>query len=61
VLARPGMSADKFAAILARQWPDAEKRAKADFVIETDKGLDHAYDQVKHVIEALRRKKSRIR
>lgn len=54
VLARPGMTEEKFAAILARQVPDAEKRAKADFVIETGKGLDHAFAQVKEVAAALR-------
>lgn len=53
VLARPGMTEEKFQAILARQMPDAEKRAKADFVVETDKGLDDAFAQVKAIIEQL--------
>jgi len=53
VLARPGMTADKLDHILARQTPDAEKRARAHFVIETDKGLDHAFAQVKEVVAAL--------
>lgn len=55
VLKRPGMTPEKFAAILARQVPDAEKRAQADFVIETDKGLDHALAQVRRVAAELRR------
>ena len=53
VLARPGMSAEKLDHILARQVPDAQKREKAHFVIETDKGLDHAFEQVKEVVAAL--------
>lgn len=53
VLTRPGMSAEKFEAILARQVPDAEKRAKADFVIETDKGLEQAFQDVKTIAAAL--------
>jgi dephospho-CoA kinase len=55
VLKRPGMTPEKFATILARQMPDAEKRAQADFIIETDKSLDHALAQVKRVAAELRR------
>jgi dephospho-CoA kinase len=56
VLKRPGMTAEKFEAILARQVPDVDKRAKADFIIETDKGLDHALQQVKRIAAELRRR-----
>jgi dephospho-CoA kinase len=54
VLARPDMDADKFAAILARQLPDADKRARADFVVDTSMGLDHARDQLASIVETLR-------
>ena len=57
VLARPGMTPDKLDHILSRQMPDAEKRAKAHFVVETDKGLDHAFAQVKAVVAALQRRR----
>ena len=53
VLERPGMSADKLAAILARQIPDAEKRKRADFVIDTGASLDATREQVRQVIAAL--------
>jgi dephospho-CoA kinase len=54
VLARPEMTQAKFEAILARQTPDAEKRARADFVIDTGQGLDHAHQQVRAILAALR-------
>ncbi len=54
VLARPGVDEAKLAAILARQLPDAEKRARADFVIDTGQGLDHAHQQVREILEGLR-------
>jgi len=59
VLARPGMTLEKLEAIRARQIPDAEKRAKADFVIETDKGLGHAFEAVKRIIAELRERADR--
>jgi dephospho-CoA kinase len=54
VLARPGMSLEKFEAILARQMPDAEKRARADFVVETGGDFDTTRSQVRAVLDALR-------
>ena len=53
VLARPGMTPAKLDAILARQTPDAEKRARADFVIDTGRGIAPVRTQVTHVLRAL--------
>lgn len=53
VLARPGMTVEKFEAILKRQVPDAEKRARADFVVDTGKGMDAARAQVRDIIGQL--------
>ncbi len=54
VLSRPDMTEEKFALILSRQMPDAEKRKRADFIVHTDAGLDAARKQVEEVIETLR-------
>ena len=56
VLARPAMSEAKFKALLARQINDAEKRAQAHYLVITDKGLDHAREQVKMIIADIKLK-----
>lgn len=53
VLVRPGMTEEKFALILSRQTPDAEKRKRADFIIDTGLGLEHARQDVKRILAAL--------
>jgi dephospho-CoA kinase len=53
VLARPGMTEARFEALLARQTPDAEKRARADYVIDTGHGIAAARDQVRDIVNAL--------
>lgn len=54
VLARPGMTEEKFKRLSARQTPDAEKRARADFVIDTGGDFDATRTQVRAVLDALR-------
>lgn len=56
VLARPGMSAAKFEALLARQMSDAQKRQQAHYVVMTDQGLDHAAGQVKMILADIGKK-----
>ncbi|WP_339932642.1 dephospho-CoA kinase [uncultured Brevundimonas sp.] len=50
VLARPGMTAERLDAILARQLPDAEKRRRADFLVDTGHGLDPARARVAEIV-----------
>jgi dephospho-CoA kinase len=52
-LGRPGMTEDKYAAILAKQMPDAEKRARADFIVDTSRDFDHARAQVRDILQAV--------
>jgi dephospho-CoA kinase len=47
---RPGMTEDKFAALVAKQTPDADKRRRADFVLDTSQGFDHARAQVRDIL-----------
>jgi dephospho-CoA kinase len=54
VLARPNMAEAKLDAILARQTKDAEKRARAHFIVNTGRGLEAARDQVREIIATLR-------
>jgi dephospho-CoA kinase len=60
VLARPDMDEAKFAAIHAKQVPDEEKRRRADFVVESDKGLDHARAQVAAIVDALKTREGKV-
>lgn len=53
VLSRPGMTEEKFLSILARQMADAEKRARANFIIDTSLGIDHARAEVARIISQL--------
>lgn len=52
-LARPGMTVQRLDAILARQMPDADKRRRSHFIIETGSGLDPVRRAVRSVIRAL--------
>ena len=60
VLARPDMTEEKFADIFAKQVSDADKRAGADYIVESDKGLDHARDQVRKIIADLKGREGQV-
>ncbi|MBS9477476.1 dephospho-CoA kinase [Ancylobacter radicis] len=53
VMARPGMTEEKFASILQRQMPDPEKRRRADYLLDTGPGLDHARAEVAALVARL--------
>ena len=54
VMERPGMTEEAFRSILARQTPDAEKRARAAFVIDTGRGIEDARVQVRAALSSLK-------
>ena len=55
VMERPGMTEEKFASLLGKQVPDAEKRRRADFVVDTSKDLDSTRAQVRAILQAAAR------
>lgn len=59
VLARRGMTAEKFSAILAKQMPDADKRARAHFLVDTSRGFASAEAQVRSILVCLAGRPSR--
>jgi dephospho-CoA kinase len=50
---RPGMTEEKFTTLLAKQMPDAEKRRRADFVVDSSQSFDHARAQVRDILLAV--------
>jgi dephospho-CoA kinase len=50
---RPGMTEEKFAALVGKQMPDADKRRRADFVVDSSQSFDHARAQVRDILEAI--------
>ncbi len=48
-----GVSSERFETLLARQMPDAEKRRRADFVVDSAHGVEHARDQVRNILAAV--------
>jgi dephospho-CoA kinase len=50
---RPGMTEDKFTALLDKQMPDAEKRRRADFVVDSSKDFDHARAQIREILRSV--------
>ncbi len=59
VFHRPGMTEDKYAAILAKQTPDAEKRRRADFIVDTSQDFEHARAQVRDILQAVAKMQQR--
>jgi dephospho-CoA kinase len=52
-LERPGMTEEKFAALIAKQMPDGEKRRRADFIVDSSQSFDHARAQVRDILRAV--------
>jgi dephospho-CoA kinase len=60
VLARPGMTAEKLEHLLARQLPDAERQARADFVVDGGTSLEHMRIEIDRLVESLKRREGRV-
>ena len=60
VLERPGMTEEKFADILAKQMPDSDKRAAADFIVDSSVSVADAHRQVKEILAAVRDRKGTV-
>jgi dephospho-CoA kinase len=50
VMERPGMTVEKMEALIAKQMPDAEKRRRADFIVDSGQGVEHARAQVRQIL-----------
>jgi dephospho-CoA kinase len=55
VMSRPGMTEEKFTRLLAQQVPDAEKRRRADFVVDSSQDFDSTRAQVRAILHAAMR------
>jgi dephospho-CoA kinase len=53
VLKRPGMTEEKFMALLRKQTPDEEKRRRADFIVDSSKGFDHTRAQIRDILKSV--------
>jgi dephospho-CoA kinase len=60
VLARPGMTADKLEHLLARQLPDAERRLRADYVVDSSLPLADMHAELDRLLESLRGRKGAV-
>ena len=60
VLARPGMTVDKLEHLLARQLSDAERQARADFVVDSGTSLERTRIEIDRLVESLKSREGRV-
>ena len=58
-LDRPGMTEEKFATLLAKQMPDAQKRRRADFIVDSSQGFDQTRAQIRDILQSVATMRSR--